>query len=174
MLQQLSVAQNLRIACNCWSFVTTTASSGAVLTSRIKAFGKPFWKLNESIDSRISSSVLSDFCLRHKSYVWSYEFGRSALVEASSKPPELLTNLSKLHFLSFLYETASWRCFWRKTLLVVTFSYFCYYQTWKSQPDAPHCQNSIARKSLIAVHSDLGSICILLFYGNHDKLCGCR
>ena len=137
MLQQLSVAQNLRIACNCWSFVTTTASSGAVLTSRIKAFGKPFWKLNESIDSRISSSVLSDFCLRHKSYVWSYEFGRSALVEASSKPPELFWLISQiLLFLSFLYEKASWRCFWRKTLLLVTSPYFCYCQTWKSQHDA--------------------------------------
>ena len=98
MLQQWSMAQNLRIFCSYWSFVTTTASSGAVLTSQMKAFGRPFWTLHKSINSTISSLVFSDFCLRHKSYIWLYEFGRSALVEASSKPPELLTNLSNIAF----------------------------------------------------------------------------
>ena len=157
MLQQWSRAQNLRISCNCWSFVTTTASFGAALTSRVK----PFWTLHESTNSTISSLVLLDFCLRHKSYILFYELERSALVKASSKLPELLTNLSNIAFLLIPLWNSALTLFLMEISFVVTFLIVLYW-------------NSIAHKNLKAVHRDLGSIWILLFYGNHDKLCGCR
>ena len=107
MLQQWSMAQNLRISTvnpsavghfwtiNYWSFFTTTASSGAVLTAQMKAFRRPFSRFHKSTNS---SLVLSAFCIRHKSYIWLYQFGRSTLVQASLKPQELLTNLSNIAF----------------------------------------------------------------------------